>query len=239
MSFRPNFEVRPVRIAPEGTQIPPGTAVTTVGCNRGENPSAIESRVTANNRYQGPPNTEVAGAPVEGRSGGGLFNDAGQLVGVCFAADHEEDEGLYAGLKSVHELLDSRQLSDVYQGSSPSMTTAGQTEVRPALRTAGTFSVRGQQPQLPSHPLESAPSSSQTGGVLSLSEQAALEEIRQRGTDSEVICIIRPRDPGGKSEVITLPNASGAFVEALTKEPGAAAAGDPRVTAAAAERLLR
>ena len=30
----------------------------------------------------------------------------GQLVGVCFAADYEGNEGLYAGLESIHDELD-------------------------------------------------------------------------------------------------------------------------------------
>ena len=33
--------------------------------------------------------------------------------------------------------------------------------------------------------------------------------------DSEVVCIIRPQDPGGKSEVITLDRVSPEFVRAL------------------------
>jgi hypothetical protein len=48
-------------------------------------------------------------------------------------------------------------------------------------------------------------------------EQATLEEIQQRGLHSEVICIIRPQDPSGKSEVITLNQASPEFVGALTQ----------------------
>ena len=42
-----------------------------------------------------------------------------------------------------------------------------------------------------------------------------LEEISRRGVDSEVICIIRPREAGGRSEVIKLDRASPALVRAL------------------------
>ena len=48
-------------------------------------------------------------------------------------------------------------------------------------------------------------------------EQAALEEIMGRATDAEVVCIIRPRDAGGKSEVITLDRVSPEFVRALAE----------------------
>jgi hypothetical protein len=47
-----------------------------------------------------------------------------------------------------------------------------------------------------------------------------LEEIQRRGAHSEVICIIRPHSPDGKSEVITLPNASPEFVQALSAGAG-------------------
>ena len=49
-------------------------------------------------------------------------------------------------------------------------------------------------------------------------EQAACEEIMSRAADSEVVCIIRPRDPGGKSEVITLQQVSPEFVRALEEQ---------------------
>jgi len=55
-------------------------------------------------------------------------------------------------------------------------------------------------------------------------EQAALEEITSRASESEVICIIRPKDPGGKSEVITLDGVSPEFVRALA---GQTASGKP------------
>jgi hypothetical protein len=46
-------------------------------------------------------------------------------------------------------------------------------------------------------------------------EQAAWEEIMSRASDSEVIIIVPPKQPGGKSEVFTLNNMSPEFVEKL------------------------
>ncbi len=43
-------------------------------------------------KFLGPPNLQVAGAPVQGRSGGGLFNKDGLVIGVCNAADPEDNE---------------------------------------------------------------------------------------------------------------------------------------------------
>jgi hypothetical protein len=68
----------------------------------------------------GPSNVEVAKAPVQGRSGGGLFNQAGQLIGVCYAADKELDEGLYSGPEVVYAQLARLGLTRLY--SEPSST---------------------------------------------------------------------------------------------------------------------
>jgi hypothetical protein len=46
-------------------------------------------------------------------------------------------------------------------------------------------------------------------------EQAAFDEIMSRASSSEVVCIIRPQEAGGKSEVITLQSVSPEFVRAL------------------------
>lgn len=55
-------------------------------------------------------------------------------------------------------------------------------------------------------------------------EQAALDELMSRASTSEVVCIIRPLEPGGKSEVITLNNASPEFVRALAERNRAVSA---------------
>jgi hypothetical protein len=61
------------------------------------------SRITGINRYRGFPNVSILGRPQSGRSGGGLFNANGELVGVCSAADG--NEGLYCGLDAIHALI--------------------------------------------------------------------------------------------------------------------------------------
>jgi len=207
VSIRTDVPVRPVAIGSTGISLQPGAPVTTVGCNNGQNPTAIASQITTIDRYQGHPNVEVSGAPVEGRSGGGLFNAQGQLVGVCYAADPQANEGLYASLPSIHAKLDSLRLSMVYQSPGAHATDAvlAQDAIAPPPPLQGTTaSITPQHvaPQLP---------------TLKPMEQAALEEIQSRGSNSEVICIIRSHSPEGKSEVITLQSASPEFVQALTQ----------------------
>ena len=229
LSIRPNVSVQAAKIASSSMLVPPGTLVASVGCNGGQNATVSESHVTANDRYQGPGNIEVAGAPVEGRSGGGLFNPAGELIGVCFAADTQQNEGLYASLGSIHAKLNDLGLSTIFESpAANALVTPPQPTALPqfAAETGPSFAVRGQEPV----PLPPEPAGDAQGLAARLNpvEQAAWDEIQRRGADSEIICIIRPHSPDGKSEVITLNNASPDFVRELTQ---------PTTTAAAAQLL--
>lgn len=233
---RPQSPVQALSIAPPNTPISPGANITTVGCNGGDNPTAIDSQITTIDRYQGPPNVEVAGAPVEGRSGGGLFNTAGQLIGVCFAADPQSNEGLYASLPSIQAKLDSLNLGMVYQSPAGQNAVSQVTSLQEApVAPTEDIAIRGQDELVDRLPDEFASVTNDSPKSLSTSEQAALEEIQRRGLKSEVICIIRAHDPEGKSEVITLNNVSPEFVNSLAHPP--APVRSP-VTAAAG-RLLR
>jgi len=220
VSMRVEVPIRAISIAKVGTPLTPHAAVTTVGCNHGENPTAIASRITAIDRYQGHPNVEVAGAPVEGRSGGGLFNAEGKLIGVCFAADPESNEGLYASLPSIIAKLDSLGLSMVYQGSAVVASQAPATMQAVAQESDASFAVRGQEPMALVPQVESPFSkvaANPMAASLSPAEQATLEELQRRSENSEVICIVRPKTAGGKSEVISLSNASPEFVRSLVE----------------------
>lgn len=107
---------------------------------------------------------EASGAPVEGRSGGGLFNERGELIGVCFAADPQDDEGLYVSSAAICALLDENNLAFVYRGAGESRGAEGAMAVAqaPAVPSASLFHeasapvsvVRGQGPSaVPAQPL--------------------------------------------------------------------------------------
>lgn len=229
VAIRPDRPVAVAPVAPPRAAIQRGDRVTSVGCDHGQDPTALPTRVTAIDRYQGSPNVEAAGAPVEGRSGGGLFNGQGQLVGICFAADYEGNEGLYAALQAVRDELDGAGLGDIGR---PAGAAAADGSLAAAGPQGQSPVVRGQDnlPPVapPTHagvipaslgaavePAGGATSAPPTG--LSAVEQAAWEEIMSRAATSEVICIIRPKQPGGQSEVITLDDVSPEFVEALAR----------------------
>jgi len=229
--FRTASPVDVTPIAPPGVQLQPGAPVVSVGCNHGENPTARTSHITTINRFQGFPNVEAAGAPVEGRSGGPLYNAEGQVIGVCFAANPQDDEGLYASMASIHAKLDELKLTSVYAPGvgDPGLNAAPATQLAATAPAGPQVSVRGQGPMTETPPAlagawpnPSAPAAvTPTQGAaptasLSTAERAALEEIARRSGGAEVICIIRPQDPNGRSDVIKLSGVSPGFVRTLT-----------------------
>lgn len=93
-------------ISPETAFPQPEDVVVSVGCGKGRpDPTKLQHRVTRLNPFVGADTIECTGRPVIGRSGGGLFNAAGQVVGVCFAQERERARGVYAGPREVHALL--------------------------------------------------------------------------------------------------------------------------------------
>lgn len=148
--FETTSPVAVTPLAPRGSALAVEAPVTSVGCGHGANPTPWETRITDVNRYQGHANVEAARAPEEGRSGGGLFNAAGQLIGVCFAADPQRNEGLYASIDSIYQKLDALNLTATLQ--TPPNSASQPTEPTPqmpqiaATQAPAQFAVRGQSP---------------------------------------------------------------------------------------------
>ena len=223
VSVRPKQTVQVARVAASQHGIDVNVRVWNVGCNQGQDPTVRSSLVTALDRYHGPPNIETSGAPVVGRSGGPLFSSQGEVIGVCYAADEPDDEGLYAGLGSLHAELDKLGLSDIYRAgtaTSPFQTASNSATVPSRMVPVTPLPqpvVRAQSPEVAiATPSSGAAISNAPPNGLTAAEQATLEEISKRATQAEVICIVRPHEPNGRSEVITLQNASPAFVAALS-----------------------
>ena len=222
------------RVAPRGYAIQPGDPVMSVGCNNGDRPSARHSRVTAINKFQGPPNLQVADRSVEGRSGGGLFSSDALVIGVCNAHGPGENESLYAALAAIHAELDKTKLSYVYlsPGTAPSSRPvdpirepAGRSPRGPLVAVAPPAMPK-QMPSPSEFPRQGNPvAGSIAGGEpsrLGPTEQAALDEIRRHlEQGAEVICVVRSRrDPQAKSQIIMLDRVSPSFIEQLAAEGG-------------------
>ena len=220
VSIRPGRPVRASRIAPKGHPIARGNRAISLGCDNGGEPTVRQTHVTSIDRYDGPPNIEAAGMPVEGRSGGGLFDSHGHLIGVCFAADSRDNEGLYAGLASIQAELDRLGLADVYAPPEATTNIVAQSP-RPAMsKRMPAASAAQRNQEVPVRQVSSSPRSrgAEASRVrLSSHEAAALTEIQTRSHGAEVICIIRPNDPNGKSEIIVLGDVSPEFIQQLTR----------------------
>jgi len=185
----------------------------------------------------------VAGQPVQGRSGGGLFGVDGTLIGVCNAADPADNEGLFAALPSIHDQLEESGLSFVYRSVYPSGgldAVAASGPHPPSMPTempAVSFDRRDRADAVPTAsigplappqavaaatPRESTPEprspSPAESQPLSAGEAALIDHVRQHGGRAEVICIVRPHGaPEAASEVFVLKHARHDFVDHLSR----------------------
>ena len=122
--------VTPAELSSDPSSIQPGSAVFSLGCDRGGPLRVMRAKINSVDRYVGKSQyihtIQASGDPVDGRSGGGLFDQQGRLIGVCYAADPSDvDEGLYMGVKTIKQLLDEMNLSFVYQQSSSGVENLG------------------------------------------------------------------------------------------------------------------
>ncbi len=186
VSIRPGLAVRPVRVASPDYRPQRGEPVFSIGCDHGAEPSIRESMITAINRYVGPPSLEIQGHPVEGRSGGGLFASDGRIIGICNAADTQEDRGIYAGPATIHQELKSINQEQIYlaDASPPAMSLAAQPALEPPAFAR------------PARGVESSIQPVSAGAPLAASA-------------TEVICILRSRGanrPDGRVLIVDHPS---------------------------------
>lgn len=200
VSITPGQPVTPARVAASGEGLERGVAVFSIGCDKGQPPSVRKSHVTAIDRYLGPPNIEVAGQPVDGRSGGGLFAADGRLIGICNAADPADNEGIYASLPTIHWELDRIGQRRIYESRGPALLAQGSSA--PTRATPPAMPDRMVLPAVASQPQTVTPA----GG-------------NDLNSDTEVICIIRSRrDPQGQQRLLVLDRPSADLLARLRLE---------------------
>ncbi len=191
LSVRPGVPVVPVPIASASNMPTTGQSVFSYGCDYGADPSRRDTRISAINKFQGPQNVEIAGAPVEGRSGGGLFDQNGHLIGVCNAADRQDDEGLYAGPQVMHWQLDRVELTHLYQNSKVAAVPSAENNTRLVSES------------MPPQITPTAPAIS--GQANNAGAAGVMNNALQASGDEEVICIVRSRrDPAAAPRVLTI-----------------------------------
>jgi hypothetical protein len=196
VTCRPGRAIAIARVAHSADRFQVGDAVYSIGCDRGAKPHLFPSRITSIGRYQGPPNISASGEPQIGRSGGGLFNEAGRLIGVCNLADPTDREGIYAALESLHWQLAKAGLQRLVP--EPQMLA----EQRPLDR-------RGDDTSGSRSPVTRS-------NLGEMERNVVAGQSPDQDDDTEVIVIVRPRNGRpGPSEVITLPKVNDEWLEKL------------------------
>ncbi|MCA9211578.1 MAG: trypsin-like peptidase domain-containing protein [Planctomycetales bacterium] len=224
VAISPDVPVTPVKVAESAIKSIRGDKVFSVGCNHGREPTIMEGRVNAIDRYVGPPaNIVVSGQPVDGRSGGGLFSEDGQLIGVCQAADPEYKEGIYGHVPAVHGYLDAANLSYVYRTNPQPLAIADHRQASPRVDRA-----QPAQATFASSDRLAEPSSFDTSeGARELSAMTQRDaEVRPANSGrlsqddgTEVVCIVRSKtSPNSPSRVIVLDRPSRDFLNKLHAE---------------------
>ena len=117
VAIRTSDAIDPVQIAAAQSNIEPGQTIFSIGCDHGDDPTIRHSRIKNRAAYDGAIKYDIFGRPVDGRSGGGLFNDRGELIGVCNAAAVEVDEGIYTALDTLYWQLAKVNLEHLFDGS--------------------------------------------------------------------------------------------------------------------------
>ena len=119
ISFHIPLQIEPVPILGRGQKIGVGQPAFSFGCDHGANPTRRDTQIKSVNRYLGADNIEIVGAPAVGRSGGGLFDIQGRLIGVCNAANADDDEGIYASAEVVYKQIERLGLSELFDEGQP------------------------------------------------------------------------------------------------------------------------
>jgi len=232
--------VRPASVAPPGRVVRAGESAFTLGCDKGADPSVKTTQITAVNKYRGKPNYTAAGQPVDGRSGGGLFTADGYLIGVCNAADPQDNEGIYAGLASIHWQLDQIGQAEIYQRSSQVAAAAS------APRDSGIALTSAQAPV--AAPAATPPAMPEMPATFNSAVGTAAQSFAPvaAGDDTEIVFIVRSkRDPSQRSEVYVVDQAAPDLVARISHAARAsgeqraalARAGQPAARVAAANSL--
>ena len=149
VAMRPGVSITPVQLSV--TQpLPEGSVAFSFGCDRGKDPSRRDTRIIAVDKFNQQHNSsnyEIDGAPIDGRSGGGLFDQSGRLIGVCNAADYDNDTGIYAGPGEVRWQLDRVDLARLYQ--TPDATPRATIDTPPAINTPSPAAINRPSPAAP------------------------------------------------------------------------------------------
>jgi len=214
--FRPGRRLPASRVVPAHWEPKASMGMTTVGCSEGQDATAWSTRIlnpkmrglSGNPNYQA---IECTNAPLQGRSGGGLYTSDGYVAGVCNFAEPRGNRGLYATPESIYSILDRNRLSALYAPVSFGSEGTLMAD-RGAGRTGAPITVaRGQSPDHEEEPVRAA---ARSGDVTI--------------PDPEILGIASPLETP-RSNRVQAASASGQRRMAWRSTPSAAAAPAPQL----------
>lgn len=213
-------------MAPASAQPQKGDRVVSIGCPGGGAPTPLQSQVLNVSSFGGITRIQASGQPRIGRSGGGLFNSAGQVIGVCNFADPTDRAGLYAAMPAAKQVFADAGLAQIFQdvsgGQSPAIVTTPATP--PAAIAATTPNVPAmpampKMPETPASPERSTHLANATEPLVPVNRPAATGPATDRSQTTELICILRsPGSDQTQAEVIVIDEASRALLQQIAAE---------------------
>jgi thiol-disulfide isomerase/thioredoxin len=247
ISFVMPVRIEPVDVFPADQKLSVGQVAFSFGCDHGQPPSRRDTQVRHINRFLGPANVEIVGAPAVGRSGGGLFDLQGRLLGVCNAADAESDEGIYAAAEVIYDQLNRLGLNQLFAPhglATPNTATNPHQLASARLGPNASSNAFGNQ-SLAAPPTASGPNSLETPAGYAGRQQdtssgraagndllwpderpdaariqaslAAAAGSSQISPTGELICIFR--DAQGQSRVVTIARPSVELLNMIEQQP--------------------
>ena len=222
----------PVEVAAADATVASGDRSFSIGCDHGQPPTIRHTAIKNRAKYDGEIKYDIFGRPVDGRSGGGLFTENGQLIGVCNAAAVEVDEGIYSGVDTIHWQFAQTNLTNLF---APGSAVAEQSSPQPdrfaslddrrtqpqqdfALAMADQRKSSPRKRIAPRQQLASASSPANfqrqvnASGSNTLSSNTLGRPRSQSGSrsdsDMEVIILVRSKTDSNVAETITVANPS-------------------------------
>ncbi len=206
-----------VEIASKRATVDIGNDAFSIGCDHGKNPTIRHTRIKNRAAYDGSIKYDIYGRPVDGRSGGGLFNDNGELIGVCNAAVVDFDEGIYTALDTIHWQLEHTNLAHLFQQTRPAASSLAASFDSPAKAASNVIPkpiVARPTPEFP----RSVPRTPGRTSLVSLrgDDVSGGPSI---DSDKEVLIIIRSKNDAVAAKTITLSNPSHRLIDYLQNMP--------------------
>lgn len=234
VAIRPRIQITPVPVPHKAYQVRKGDRAFTIGCDHGNNPTLHETQVTAIDKYVMPPNIVAAGEPAIGRSGGGLFNTQGQLIGVCNLASPTDREGIYAALSLIQDNLDKSGLAVIYQKNAPEVVAAPTPTLTPASDRQPLLQPPSMPKTMPRAPLGGRELEPVPPPDAGRHEPPVFDRQGQVADDTRIILILQSKsDPNGAPQVMCLDHPPRDLLDRLALESRSQRRSEPTVLDAA------